>query len=407
MKFTTTLLILSSFLILTACSNRISSPLSNKKASSSTIEIAAIKLSQIQTINSIIPELAQKQVVFVGEQHTRYSDHLAQLSTIKGLHDAWGKQLSIGLEMVQQPYQKALDNYIAGKISERDMLLQTQWYDRWKYDFRLYRPIFNYARQHHIPLVALNIPAELTKHITKSGIDGLTPKERQYLPNHIDRSGSQYKNRIERVFNRHGKTRSKTFSNFFDAQLAWDEGMAFSAANYLKQHPQQKMVILAGGGHIINRQGIPARLERLAKIKTATVINYSSGVPTSQEGDYLLFTQAKELPEIGQIGIRMRNHKNNAGVIVNSVSPHGAAAKAGLKPGDIIIKIDQTPIKRLVDILLFREQKKPGDKIMIQVKRTGKILTLPVKLNQPSRMKIPFMHLTGKKPPGKHPRTSK
>jgi len=121
----------------------------------------------------------------------------------------------------------------------------------------------------------------------------------------------------------------------------------------------------------------------------------------------LLFTQAKKLPEIGHVGIRMRNQKNKSGVIISSVSPHGAAAKAGLKLGDVIIKIDQTPIKGLVDILLFREQKKPGDTIMIQINRKGKMLTLPVKLSQPSRMKIPFMPIKGKKTPIKHPRTSK
>jgi len=266
--------------------------------------IIAVDLKALSSLEKITTKLAQHRTVFVGETHTNYNDHLNQLAVIKRLHKHWGKDTSIGLEMIQRPFQFFLDNYIAGKISEKDMLRGTQWYKRWKYDFRLYRPIFDYAKQHQIPLIALNIPKELTKRITKVGIDKLSKQEREQLPPIIDRSNKAYTKRIKSVFSGHTHTSSKGFDKFLDAQLGWDEGMAFTAANYLRTHPSKKMIILAGSGHMVNYQGIPDRLDRQIKSKSAVILNNAND-DIKNSGDYLLFSPEKKLPMKIKLGMIM------------------------------------------------------------------------------------------------------
>lgn len=387
-KYQTKLSLLStSFLLLlllmSGCSNY-KAPVSSVKNSTtvdknSKSKITALSLNSLQSLDSIMPQLATHKAVLVGEIHTSYSDHLNQLAVIKGLHKKWGK-IAIGLEMIQQPYQRYLDDYIAGKIDEHAMLRGTEWFDRWRYDFRLYRPIFAYAKQNKIPLVALNVPKELTKRITKVGIKGLNKKERSRLPKTLDKSNPAYIKRLKSVFGGHSSTSSKNFDKFLEAQLAWDEGMADQAANFLQTHGSHRMVILAGGGHIINREGIPDRLERRIKSKPAVVLNNINENPKPTHGDYLLFSPEAKLPSIGRLGIAMKDSKQ--GVVIGSLLHHGAASKAGLKKEDIIQRLDNIAIKTTTDVRLWALDKKPGDAITAVIKRKQRGKTFKIVLGK-------------------------
>ena len=61
------------------------------------------------------------------------------------------------MEMFQQPFQRYLDEYVAGSIDEQTMLRATEYYRRWRMDFRHYAPILRYAREHGLPVIALNV----------------------------------------------------------------------------------------------------------------------------------------------------------------------------------------------------------------------------------------------------------
>ncbi len=369
------------FVLLTSiagCStNKVSTP-NYQQQEKARHAISALNLKTVQTLVSITAQLAKHRVVFVGEQHDQYSDHLNQLAIIKSLYKHWGKDTRIGLEMIQQPYQSYLDDYIAGHISEREMLQGVEWYERWRYDFRLYRPIFTYAKANNIPLLALNIPKELTKKITKVGIKGLNKTERQQLPKIIDRSDADYIKRVTNIFSKHSRTSSKGIEKFLDAQLAWDEGMAFSASKYLNKHPATRMIILAGGGHVINRSGIPNRLDQKIHLHSAVVLNNIHKVPSPKQGDYLLFSSETKLPPTGLMGIVMADSKK--GVLVKSVTAHSAALKAGVLKGDVIIEIDGQKIKYSTDVKVWGLDKKPDEIAELKLLRNNKTLIKKLKL---------------------------
>src|SRR5580704_527703 len=110
---------------------------------------------------------------------------LDQLEIIKRLHER-DPNLAIGVEYFQQPFQKQVDDYIEGRTPESEFLRATEYYQRWGYDYRLYAPIFRYARDQRIPVRALNVPTALTSAVAKVGIAGLSEQQRAYLPRQIE-----------------------------------------------------------------------------------------------------------------------------------------------------------------------------------------------------------------------------
>jgi serine protease Do len=68
------------------------------------------------------------------------------------------------------------------------------------------------------------------------------------------------------------------------------------------------------------------------------------------------------------------------GVMVREVSPGSPAEKAGLKPGDEIVKVDNKDVKNFDDLMKSLAQHKPGDKLTLQALRDGKEQSLSVTL---------------------------
>ncbi len=326
-----------------------------------------IDYARAPTVDDIIDELASKRVIFVGESHERYHHHLSQLTIIQRLH-ARGIPLAIGLEMIHQPFQQALDDYVAGRIDETEMLRRTEYFDRWKFDFRLYRPIFALARKHGIPLRALNVPSEVTRAVGDKGIEALPPELRRQLPESLDRDLAGYRERIEAVFGHHPGAKERNIEHFIEVQLIWDEGMAEAAARYLREHPERTMVVLAGAGHVVEGTGIPQRLQRRLAVPMATVLQLDSGLDLSADpADYVILAQARELPPAGLIGVVLK--QADRGMEIASIAEDSHAAEAGVAVGDRLIEINRAPIEKLADVRLQLWHRKPGDRVQLVLLR--------------------------------------
>lgn len=76
------------------------------------------------------------------------------------------------------------------------------------------------------------------------------------------------------------------------------------------------------------------------------------------------------------------NGYNNAGALVGEVVNNGAAFKAGIKEGDLIIAIDDTKINSFSDLSKILDEYKIGDTIKVTVSRNNQIKTFDVKLEE-------------------------
>jgi uncharacterized iron-regulated protein len=325
----------------------------------------AIDLDTPLAMDRLAAQLAAKRVIFVGEIHNRYDNHLNQLEIIKLLHGR-DANLAIGIEYLPQTVQQQLDDYIAGRTSEQEFLRAADYFKNWGYDYRMYAPIFQYAREQHLPVRALNVPNELPSAVAKVGIAGLSESQRKYLPSERQTADEAYRARLRSAFQAHGPAKPGDFDHFVEAQLVWDEGMAQTAASYLAANPDRRMVILVGAGHVEFGSGIPKRLERRTHATYAIVL--SSG-ETMEPGiaDYLLLSEKRALPPAGILGVDLE--EKNAECRIKSLSPGGAAEKAGLKKGDVLLAVDGQNVKTTADVRLVLWDKKPGDRVRIKLRR--------------------------------------
>ena len=339
-------------------------------------KVRALKPDAFATIDDIIPQLASFRIVYVGEKHDRFAHHMNQLHVIKKIHEA-GYKLAVGMEMFQKPFQQVVDDYLDGRIDEYTFLKKTEYFSRWRYDFNLYKPIIDYLKQQRIPLVALNIEGDLTRKIAREGMYRLPDKQKKQLPSDMNFSNETYRKDLNKVFVVHNKQEDlQNFNYFLQAQMLWDEGMAESAHRFLTNHPELKMVILAGNGHIRHKYGIPDRVYRRNHEPFAVVVQDEE----IEEGvaDYVLLTTKLNGKASPKLGVMVEEKGRR--LVIKGVSQNGPAKKAGLEEGDVIKTFSGQPIKSLADLKLELFYSKMGSKVKIQVKRADKTIDKKIEL---------------------------
>ncbi|PYX58624.1 MAG: protease Do [Acidobacteria bacterium] len=72
--------------------------------------------------------------------------------------------------------------------------------------------------------------------------------------------------------------------------------------------------------------------------------------------------------------------KKAEGAVVTQVEPTSPGAKAGLKTGDVITRLDGQPVSDAGELQVQVGQKRPGTTIKLEVMREGKIVNVPVTL---------------------------
>ncbi|NOZ51917.1 MAG: PDZ domain-containing protein [Gammaproteobacteria bacterium] len=326
-----------------------------------------LDLSAVADLDQITPELLGKRVVFVGESHDRYEHHLNQLEIIRRLYND-NPRLAIGMEFFQQPFQPYLDAFIAGEINEKEFLKKSEYYKRWRIDYRHYRPIILFAKKHAIPLLALDILEETARKVGKDGIENLDEDAKKHLPSEIVRTNTDYSDMLQAIFKQHPNMTGQAFERFMDVQLVRDESMAENAVKFLQKHPDHRMVILAGSGHIAYGHGIPDRLIRRMDIDTAIVLNGMGLELTPDLGDYILLSKAIQLPKAGLMGVILDT--NEKGVVkISGFGENSPAKRIGIKIADQLIQLDDQDVTDLTDVKYTLLDKIPGDKVNVKVQR--------------------------------------
>ncbi|NJR73533.1 MAG: ChaN family lipoprotein [Scytonema sp. CRU_2_7] len=225
----------------------------------------------ISSFEEMIRDIKQVNVVYLGEIHDNPEDHKKQL---KILHELYNRnpKIAIAMEMFQRPYQKVVNQYLAGKLTEKELIEKSEYEKLWVFPWEYYAPILKFAKEKRLSVMALNTPSEITRKVSREGLESLTQYERKFIPllSEIRTDNEEYRQKLQTIFQQHQAAshgNSADVEKFFQAQVLWDETMADGIAKFVKAHPNYQVIVLAGQGHIIYGYGIPDRVARRLKDK--------------------------------------------------------------------------------------------------------------------------------------------
>lgn len=331
--------------------------------------VPGVEIPRLVDLPGIIEKVSSRKIIYAGEVHDRFDHHRAQFEIIRGLHKKNGK-IAIGMEMFQKPFQQALDDYIAGTIDEKEFLKKSEYFKRWNFDYNLYREILLYARAYKIPVVALNIRNELVSKVSKAGMLALTKEELGELPQDMDLSDNEYRQRLREFFQGHAHNTERNFDFFFQAQVLWDEAMAHALDAFMRQNPDYQVVVIAGGGHMAYGSGIPRRAHRLNGFDYAIVLN--SDAPGEQIADFILFSEPVAYRRALLLMVQFK--EDDKKLVIADFPKESISEKAGLKKGDVIVSLDGVPMGDVSDVKIHLLDKKKGDSVEVKVRRSRFLL---------------------------------
>ncbi|MBJ6724000.1 ChaN family lipoprotein [Geomesophilobacter sediminis] len=235
-------------------------------------------------VETMLHEVVSSRIILVGERHDDPAHHQLQLEVVKAARNA-GKPVAIGMEMFEGVSQNALDAWSAGKVSEATFVGTYLW--NWRnLPWGLYRDILIYARDQHIPVIALNAPRDLVLKVSQQGFASLTDVDLRRLPEGAaEPLPEEYLAELKAAYPVHGGN----FVYISEAQMLRNRVMARKIEEYLGAHPERVMVVIAGGGHVREKAGVPEELKiKDYRIIIPTVPGLNRRTVTPQDGHYLI-----------------------------------------------------------------------------------------------------------------------
>lgn len=346
------------------------------------------------TTRDLLAHVARRDVVLLGEQHDDASHHHWQLQTLAALH-LLRPDMVIGFESFPRRVQPALDRWIAGELTVKQFLEQTEWEKVWNFPPELYLPLFQFARVNRIPIAALNVDRALTEAIRNKGWEAVPAEQKEGLSRPAP-AADAYRDFLFEVFKEHSRQAQKkpaaasrndpAFQFFVESQITWDRAMAEALARRLAAGDGARrplMVGIMGSGHIRGGNGVPHQLRDLGVSSVSTLLPVNVGRDCNEikrglaDAIFALPDMPGDQAPPPRLGIRL---EETAGEVrLAEVLPGSLAEKSGLQRGDRIVSIAGAPVTKMGAVIAAVRAQPAGTWLPLQVRRNQQALEFVVK----------------------------
>jgi uncharacterized iron-regulated protein len=364
--------------------------------------ITDTRTGELITPAELAARLSTTRLLLIGEEHTSQEFHRVQLQVLEALVKA-GRHVMIGLEMYPYTEQGFLDEWRNGRLTEEEFLRNSRWYENWGYNWLYYRDIFLLARDNKLPMHGVNVPREVVSAVRMKGLANLPPELAAHVPTDIDVDNADHIAFFKATFEGnegpvHGMSMpEEMFTNMRAAQCTWDASMGYYGVQALKKSgdPKAIMVILVGSGHVAYGVGIERQAKKWADGPITTVIPVSvgsaaRGFERDTQASYASFTWgiADEVDTAyPTMGTSTAVGAGEAARRVIIVQEGSAAARAGVKVGDILQAFDGVRLEDKETFNRVMATKRWGDAAPLVVKRGTDTVTLTVVFRRTLREK--------------------
>jgi uncharacterized iron-regulated protein len=251
---------------------------------------------QLTSIDKIAVDCKDANILFFGEEHDDSAGHYLEAAIFKSLHNLYGDKLALSMEMFETDCQLIVDEYLNGYINEDRFLKDAR---PWA-NYKDYRPAVEYAKTHHLHVIAANPPRRYVNMVSRKGmasLDSLPKTSRQFLPPlPYDTASGRYREKFMEFMS--GGSPGTNNPRIFYSQNLWDAGMSYSIYKFWKKNKDKKILHLVGKFHSDEKLGTLAQLQQRApKLK---ILNISCVSDKSFEnpdwekfvhlGDYVVIT---------------------------------------------------------------------------------------------------------------------
>ncbi len=314
----------------------------------------------------LIAEMARRDVVLLGEQHVEADHHRWQAQTLAQLL-AQRPQMVIGFEAFPRSAQPVLDRWVAGELTEQQLLAEVRWEEVWNTPAELYMPLFEFARLNRVPMAALNVDKKLTEAVAAKGWDAVPEGEREG----ITRPAPAPKPYVEELTQVHKDHGGKTpLKNFIEAQQTWDRAMAQGLARHAGRGAL--VVGIIGSGHLRFGYGVALQLRDLGVTRVGTLLPVERAqckelVAKIADAAFVIPERPEVKPPPPRLGVQLE--QEGANIRLLDVVAGSLAERTGLRKGDVIVAAAGKPLTRMGDLIRTVRAAPDGTWLPLQVKR--------------------------------------
>ncbi|MEO6347672.1 MAG: trypsin-like peptidase domain-containing protein [Aquaticitalea sp.] len=157
------------------------------------------------------------------------------------------------------------------------------------------------------------------------------------------------------------------------------------------------------GGALVNINGDLIGINTAITSQTGSYIGYSFAVPSNIARKVVEDIMEFGDVQTGVLGVNILNTNSQyavenglneiEGVYVSDIEENSGAAKAGIKNGDIIKKIDNIKISKFADLSGYLTTKRPNDVVNVTVKRDGDEKIISVTLSKSEIMTVEYLDM--------------
>ena len=340
------------------------------------------------TINfeQMMNAVAASRVIYVGETHDNIEAHKVQLRIIKKLSERYS--VAIGLEMFRRSAQEKLDRWNTGQLPLKEF--KKLFHANWGTGYKLYQPIFDFARTRKLPLIGL----KSTREVENSFRSGDPAPDGTFYPE-LNEQDPYHRAFAMAAFGGHRGT-NKALEKPYRMLLLWEETMAQTVSQFLMnpKYKETKLIVLSGGFHVQYGFGIPKRAFRRLPHSYSIIQPTVTDVPEELKdremevekvsiplyaADYA-WKVAYKVPDNVRLGVRLAKKKE--GIMVIEVMENTNAKRAGMLEGDVLIRMDDQKLSSVEEVLEQIQNKNFTDLSIFNVLREGRELQIKVKFRE-------------------------
>lgn len=113
---------------------------------------------QASTKEALFEQMNSSRVVLMGDFHAMKQSQKAQLRVLRDLPTQRPKVLAV--EFFEAADQSKINQFMSGKLSEKEFLKAIRWQSRWGFPWENYRPLIRWAQKAKVPVYGINKSAK-------------------------------------------------------------------------------------------------------------------------------------------------------------------------------------------------------------------------------------------------------